>query len=570
MNKINKKVILVFALTVMMGVSGVSHAALYDRGNGMIYDSVQNITWLKDANYAATQFAETGGTKGDQDGMMTWSEAQAWVGALEYGGYDDWRLPAFKIPGDQLNKSYSYDGTTDRGYNVDTSHSEFAYLWFEILGNTAHYNPDGTKNWQNRGERPLAQFPINTSANGVTFTNYRWDQVYALGLLYSSNTTVWCFQDGYQGYDGINDLKFFAWAVRDGDVGAANVAPKVSLSATQNLQQVTRVTKDSGNIVVQAIATDANSDDTLTPLEWSSLPSTLVDLDSNPDSFTFDPSLLTAGVYKVSAKVYDDASVPLSGYQHILINVVETTPTLSTLDDTDDDGIDDATEGYLDSDFDGIPDYLDNIAQSHILPAISGNSSKYVGESELGTRVTLGRYALQCENGGMQLSDEDFETVGELYPDADYNTSGGIFDFEVHDLPTIGQSVRFSIPQLSAIPSNAVYRKFSAVHGWSTFVEDNNNKLYSAQGEAGQCPAPGDAVWTPGLTAGHWCVQIEIEDGGANDEDGLANGVIVDPGGVGTLSVSSSETTSSSGGGALNLMLMLLALYYMTRRKSPF
>ncbi len=561
----NKKSALVSVSALTMVLSTSAHAALYDRGNGMIYDSDQNITWLKDANYAATQFSASSGTLGDEDGMMTWTEAQAWVAALEFGGYDDWRLPAFKIPGDQLNKSYSVNGTTDRGYNVDTSHSEFAYLWYEILGNTSLYNLDGTKNWVSSGSRPVDQFPINTSADGATFINFQWDQVHALGLRYSNvYGTVWCFEDGYQGYDGINDLKFFAWAVRDGDVASAtpavNEPPDVSLSVTQNGGvNIARVTKTGGNIVVQAVATDPNSGDSLT-LEWSTAPASLVDLDVDEGSFTFDPSALASGVYQVSARVYDNASVPLSGYQHILIHVVETVPTLSSSIDSDDDGINDAAEGMVDTDFDGIPDYLDNIAQSNILPVVPGNNSRYLGRTEAGMRVTLGRYALQREKGGMQLSDADFQAVDALKSDPDYATPGGIFDFEVHDLPNVGQTARFVIPQRSAIPANPVYRKFTAVHGWSTFVEDNNNKLYSTSGEQGLCPLPGDARWLPGLTAGHWCVQIEIEDGGANDEDGMANGVIVDPGGVGT-SNASTATAASGGSGAVNLMFLLLALY---------
>ena len=31
-----------------------ANAALYDRGNGLIYDDVLDITWLQDANYAKT------------------------------------------------------------------------------------------------------------------------------------------------------------------------------------------------------------------------------------------------------------------------------------------------------------------------------------------------------------------------------------------------------------------------------------------------------------------------------------------------------------------------------------
>ena len=54
----------------------------------MIYDSVLNITWLSDANYAATQYVESGGVQGDADGRMNWSAANAWAAGLSYSGYD--------------------------------------------------------------------------------------------------------------------------------------------------------------------------------------------------------------------------------------------------------------------------------------------------------------------------------------------------------------------------------------------------------------------------------------------------------------------------------------------------
>src|SRR6478609_569491 len=85
----------------------VTHAALYDRGNGMIYDSAQNITWLQDANYAKT-------SNYDATGAMTWDQAVAWAAQLNYGGYNDWRLSSARLNG---NNGFSYDGSTDRGYN---------------------------------------------------------------------------------------------------------------------------------------------------------------------------------------------------------------------------------------------------------------------------------------------------------------------------------------------------------------------------------------------------------------------------------------------------------------------
>ena len=107
------------------------------------------------------------------------------------------------------------------------------------------------------------------------------------------------------------------------------------------------------------------------------------------------------------------------------------------------------------------------------------------------------------------------------------------YDFEISGI-NAGDSVRIVLPQASAIPKNARYRKYSAESGWNDFVEDANNFVASAQGLLGVCPAPGDASYLPGLNEGNFCVQLTIEDGGANDADNEANSEIIDPGGVAT------------------------------------
>jgi hypothetical protein len=87
------------------------------------------------------------------------------------------------------------------------------------------------------------------------------------------------------------------------------------------------------------------------------------------------------------------------------------------------------------------------------------------------------------------------------------------------------------VPLTEAIPAEAVYRKWQAGE-WMSFIEDANNALYSSAGAEGYCPPPGSTEWQSGLTEGHWCVQLTLEDGGPNDADGVANGAILDPGGV--------------------------------------
>jgi hypothetical protein len=64
-----------FFLALVLGACSMSaQSALIDRGDGLIYDSDQNITWLQDANYAFT----------NGDIVNSWPDAIAWANGLIY------------------------------------------------------------------------------------------------------------------------------------------------------------------------------------------------------------------------------------------------------------------------------------------------------------------------------------------------------------------------------------------------------------------------------------------------------------------------------------------------------
>lgn len=111
------KYLLAFGLLLSLN-SSIALATLIDRGNGMIYDTELNLTWLSDANYFKTQAASdpnlvntiianigsvpdlyagthtlTASDFNASTGGMTWWGAKAWVKNLKYAGYSDWRLP---------------------------------------------------------------------------------------------------------------------------------------------------------------------------------------------------------------------------------------------------------------------------------------------------------------------------------------------------------------------------------------------------------------------------------------------------------------------------------------------
>ena len=189
-----------------------SHAALYDRGNGMIYDSTQDITWLQDANYAKTSGY-------DATGAMTWDRATAWAAQLNYGGYSDWRLSSAKLTG---NNGFSYDGSTDRGYNI--SRSELGHLFFE-LGNISDCDTSGMCGQPGSGFANTVFTDPDTNQS-VGFLNvlpatYWQAEVWMMDPIYA-----WRFNHsvGSQNSEFIFNT-YYAWAVRDGDVANVPVPP---------------------------------------------------------------------------------------------------------------------------------------------------------------------------------------------------------------------------------------------------------------------------------------------------------------------------------------------------------
>uniref|UniRef100_UPI003D130004 beta strand repeat-containing protein n=1 Tax=Gynuella sp. TaxID=2969146 RepID=UPI003D130004 len=334
-----------------------------------------------------------------------------------------------------------------------------------------------------------------------------------------------------------------------------NVAPEVTLDLQQNGSSTILVTPDGGNATVTATVVDPNAGDTFT-YSWSASASSLVDTedDSNEATFEFDPTVLKAGRYRLQLAVTDSEGA--SDTARLYFRVVEAKPTLVSTTDSDGDGHDDATEGTGDSDDDGIPDYLDNIVATNVLPEQARVTDSYLLECDPGVLCRLGQFAMMGEDGGARLSEDDLNNQDDLKTDDDFDFKGGIFDFEIQELPTLGQTVRIVLPLTEAIPENAVYRKYQNGE-WSTFVEDANNEIHSAPGRLGYCPPPGDDSWVMGMQPGYYCVQLTIEDGGANDADGLVNAAVEDPGAVAVVK-SASATQGSGWSGAIGAGLLTL------------
>jgi len=206
-NNMKKTLLCSALLAALMSVAGGAQAALMGRdinGNAVagddassvfLYDTVLNVTWLRDANSAQTSgYASYG--------RMSWATATDWVANLTVGSYSDWRLPTMIDTGSS-GCNYA-NGGTDCGYNVQTAsggtvYSEMASLWYDTLGNTA-----------------------GSLTNSGDFQNLQ-SYYYWFGLQYAPSPSYsWVFNatDGLQ-YVGAN-TELNALAVRSGDVSGTS------------------------------------------------------------------------------------------------------------------------------------------------------------------------------------------------------------------------------------------------------------------------------------------------------------------------------------------------------------
>lgn len=184
------------AAAALSAASLSAHAELQARPGGMVYDTVQNITWLADFNYAKTSGY-------DADGRMGWLSARNWAGALVYGGFDDWRLPS----------ALGANGAGPcGGYNC--ANSEMGHLFYVDLGG--------------RAGSPYSQG--SNAANISLFINVESVVSYWSGTEYAPNSfQSWkfSFNHGWQDWVGQQDAHV-AVAVRAGDVLSAVPEPQAT------------------------------------------------------------------------------------------------------------------------------------------------------------------------------------------------------------------------------------------------------------------------------------------------------------------------------------------------------
>lgn len=232
------------SIAVILGMSlatGTANAALESRDGGLAYyDTVLNITWQANANLAATNTFGVSGIGFNGPGTMTWDTAESWITAMNanvYLGLNIWRLPRVApingssftfAPG--LPYSYSYDGSTDLGYNVsapgspypNATGSEMANLFYNTLGNRGQFNTSGNLT----GCSVVFPYCITNAGPFSNIQSYYWS-----GTEFAPDPLgAWEFHFAY-GIQGAPNkaLPDYAWAVALGDPLAVAIPPAAFL-----------------------------------------------------------------------------------------------------------------------------------------------------------------------------------------------------------------------------------------------------------------------------------------------------------------------------------------------------
>lgn len=274
-NQIAKTVVM---LVLGMCISETSQALLYDRGGGLLYDDVLDVTWLQDANMFKQQLNQTNNVSqylqtiidanngsiidspnyfdfyqviyelstsdfNVSDGTMNWFGAHAWANSLKYGGYSDWRLA-------------NNDGSSKRGYNIIDPNSELSYMYYVNLGLTGVLDKKNTyqPNWGIFGNGTINGIDDTSKyeKNNIGLVKNLQAYAYWSGTEYGTNELGAEYGYAFDAAYGLHsqatkNYYFYAWAVRDGDVASVPIPPAIWLFSltvfpfvTQRLRRKTK------------------------------------------------------------------------------------------------------------------------------------------------------------------------------------------------------------------------------------------------------------------------------------------------------------------------------------------
>ena len=233
-----------------------SSAELFDRGDGLIYDSDQDLTWTQDAGMFSGPLFDVFKNGVWVEGATTWAEN------LEFGGFDDWRLPTTTQFDDP---TCSRDIRSEGDFNLffenraactggemeflTSLHDPWTNAIFERVSRFRYWTATPYRDWVDPCiDYPAYDVACNLNNDDGDRTDFYWQ---------------WGFT-GYNDTGGEYDNVPFkttldlgnnrlAWAVRDGDVGGV-VIPKPEIRVTDSAVPAADLQMPFGNVIEMASA----------------------------------------------------------------------------------------------------------------------------------------------------------------------------------------------------------------------------------------------------------------------------------------------------------------------------
>ncbi|MEQ8273506.1 MAG: tandem-95 repeat protein [Deltaproteobacteria bacterium] len=291
----------------------------------------------------------------------------------------------------------------------------------------------------------------------------------------------------------------------------ANLAPRVDIETLQAGLRTRIFHRTSGAVALASSVDDSNPKDRTTVSY------------TYPSGDRIDPATMLPGVYGLGVTVLDNGTPAKSTQIDWWFRIIDALPVLSPNEDSDGDGIDDATEGFEDVDLDGVPAYLDAWSLGHALAI--GPEPHHVVDASPGTHLSLGKAAL--DRGRGRLTARELPADDAAIADASYVDV-------IAELNNAGQSVRLVVPLVAPLAAEQVVRVLGANNHWTTLPM---LALTSAPLVNGACPEWSNTAYRAGLNPGDHCVCVAVRDGAQGDRDGRSNQRIELIAGLGRASV---------------------------------
>lgn len=223
------KTIKILLLPLLVGFGVHNHAAVNNVGGGVVSDSIQNITWMKDANVFKTLCDadhplaigfNSSGITCLFNGAMTWNSANSWVAYLNdhnYLGFNDWRLPNMLL----------FDGSCEgaepgSGYNCQKFGSELSYLHNVTLRNP---NAKGIGDLGNAVDIDCSGNCFENAGPFINVHGIYWSNLKYISPISGDDVVeVFDFSTGYKGNKAQFDfgfpispsINYYVWPVRTG------------------------------------------------------------------------------------------------------------------------------------------------------------------------------------------------------------------------------------------------------------------------------------------------------------------------------------------------------------------